>query len=74
VDPSASWWSVTPEEFIDAGDQVVVRVAQEAHGEQGGAPVKAVFWFVYTVGDGQIVRLGMFAEKGEALEAVGLRE
>src|SRR5215211_5292711 len=80
LDVAADWvegfadWSVTPEEFIEAGDQVVVRVAQEAHGEQGGAPVTAVFWFVYTLRDGQIVRLGMFAEKAEALEAAGLSE
>ena len=80
LDVAADWlegfadWSITPEEFIDAGDQVVVRAAQEARGEEGGTPVTASFWFLYTLRDGHIVRLGMFTTEDEALEAVGLRE
>jgi ketosteroid isomerase-like protein len=67
-------WSITPEDFIDAGDHVVVRVAQEARGDHSGVRVTAVYWFVHTVREGQIVRFGMFVTKDEALEAAGLRE
>jgi ketosteroid isomerase-like protein len=80
LDAATDWvegfaaWSVIPEEFIDADDHVVVRVRQEARGEQGGAPVTAMFWFMYTLRDGRIVRLGMYADRDEALEAAGLRE
>ena len=67
-------WSVTPQEFIDAGDHVVVRMVQAARGEQSGAPVTASFWFVHSITDGKQVRLGMYVSESEALEAAGLRE
>ncbi len=67
-------WSATPEEFVDAGDRVVVRNHQTARGETSGAPVESDFWFVYTIGGGKIVRLDMYAARAEALEAAGLRE
>jgi hypothetical protein len=69
-----SEWSVAPKEFIDAGDHVVVRVAQEARGEQSGARVSGEFWFVHTLAQGKIIRFGMFASKREALKAAGLSE
>jgi ketosteroid isomerase-like protein len=65
-------WSVTPEEFIDAGDRVVVRMVQAGRGEGSGVPVEGVFWFVYTIRDGKIVRLEMHARQDQALEAAGL--
>jgi len=43
------------EEFIDAGDHVVVRVAQEGRGSDSGVPVTATFWFVHGVRDGKTV-------------------
>src|SRR5262245_59455079 len=67
-------WSAAAEEFIDAGDQVVVRNRQTARGEASGVPIETDFWFVHTVSQGQIVRVDMFANEREALEAAGLRE
>ena len=68
-------FKMTAEEFIDAGDHVVVRVAQEGRGRDSGVPVTATFWFVYGVRDGQTVTtLDMYATGDEALEAAGLRE
>jgi ketosteroid isomerase-like protein len=67
-------WLATAEEFIDAGDCVVVRNHQIARGEASGVPVESDFWFVYTIGRGKIVRQDMYASKAEALEAAGLRE
>jgi ketosteroid isomerase-like protein len=67
--------TVEAEEVIDAGDQVVVVTRVRGRGRYSAADVVAptVPW-VWTIRDGQAVRMEMFANKEEALEAVGLRE
>ncbi|HEX2414767.1 MAG TPA: nuclear transport factor 2 family protein [Thermoleophilaceae bacterium] len=60
-------------ESVDAGDRVVVEILQRGVGQVSGATVEARFWLVYTIADGQIVRLDIFQNEGEALEAAGLR-
>jgi ketosteroid isomerase-like protein len=67
-------FSASAEEFIDAGDSVIVRVHQRARGQGSGVPVEADFWFVHTLSEGKVARLDMFASKAPALEAAGLRE
>ena len=62
------------EEFIDAGDHVVVRVTQEGRGGGSGVPVTGTFWFVYGLRDGRLVTWDMYATAEMALEAVGLRK
>jgi ketosteroid isomerase-like protein len=62
------------EEFIDAVDQVVVRVALEGRGSGSGAPVTGLGWFVYGVRGGKLVTIDMYATREQALEAVGLSE
>jgi ketosteroid isomerase-like protein len=62
------------EEFIDTGERVLVRVAQEGRGKGSGAPVEGVFWFVHGVRGRQIVRFDMCVTKAQALEAAGLSE
>jgi ketosteroid isomerase-like protein len=80
LDMVADWvegfdqWTITPEEFIDAGDDVVVRVRQEGRGASTGVPVEVIFWFVYTIKDAKIVRCEMFQDREPALEAAGLSE
>jgi hypothetical protein len=66
-------FTLTPEEFVDADDRVLVRVHQTAVGDQSGAPIEATFWFVHTVSDGKVTRLDMFANEAHALKAAGLR-
>ena len=53
-------WSVTPQEFIEIGDHVVVRVVQTARGEQSGTPVTGSFLFFHTVRVRKIVRRSPF--------------
>jgi ketosteroid isomerase-like protein len=65
-------FEMTGEEFIDAGDRVVVRIKQRAQGHGSGAPVEGEFWFVYTMADGKWTRLEMFDGKDQAMEAAGL--
>jgi ketosteroid isomerase-like protein len=79
VDVVAEWtdtfdeFTMKGEEFIDAGDRVVARVAQEGRGDSSGVPVTATFWFVLGVRDQKVVTFDMYATREEALEAVGLR-
>ena len=67
-------WAVIPEEFMDAGDFVVVRVRQIVRGEASGASVEGAFWFVFEVHDARVARLSFYVREGQALEAAGLRE
>lgn len=60
------------EEFIDAGREVVVRVAQEARGDGSGVPVTATFWFVLGVREGNVATFDMYFAREQALEAAGL--
>lgn len=67
-------WSYSSEEYVDAGDRVVVRVHQSGRGQASGVQVEADFWFVYTVAEREITRLDIYANRAQALEAVGLIE
>jgi ketosteroid isomerase-like protein len=69
-----SEWSVLPEEFIDAGDRVLVRVRQMARGEASGIPVEGQFWFVFEVRAGRVAKVSFYIRRDAALEAAGLRE
>jgi ketosteroid isomerase-like protein len=62
-----------PEEFIDAGEAVVVRIRQRGRGKQSGAEVEMPpYWQVYRLRAGRAVRIEVYRDEGEALEAVGL--
>jgi ketosteroid isomerase-like protein len=62
------------EEFIDAGDQVVVVAHHQGRGRKSGVAVDARYYEVYTVRGGKVSRVDEFAEREEALEAAGLSE
>jgi ketosteroid isomerase-like protein len=65
---------VTAEEFIDAGDCVLVTVHFRGRGRGSGVAVEARFYEVYTLRDGKVVREDEYTERAQALEAAGLRE
>jgi ketosteroid isomerase-like protein len=67
-------WSVTPEEFIDAGNGVLVRVRQMARGQASGIPVEGEFWFVFKMRAKMVAKVSFYLRRGEALEAAGLSE
>src|SRR4051794_163372 len=67
-------FSQTPEEFIDAGNLVVVRVLQRARGKGSGVPVEGHFWLVHLMRDEKTVKLDLYDKEAEALEAAGLVE
>jgi uncharacterized protein len=65
---------MTGEEFIDAGEQVVVRSLHRSRGAASGAPVETDIWYVFTVRAGRAARVDIFNDRVEALEAAGLPE
>ena len=65
---------VTAEEFIDAGDRVVVVGRTHGISRATGMPVEQRFAFVWTVRDGQLVRNEVYSDRAQALEAAGLRK
>ena len=66
--------SVTIEEIIDAGDQVLVVAHHEGRGRRSGVQVDTRFYEVYTVREGKVSRVDEFTERAEALEAAGLSD
>ena len=66
--------TVTVEEFIDAGDQVVVVAHHQGRGRRSGVEVDARYYEVYTLRAGRVWRVDEFAERGEALEFAGVRK
>ena len=62
---------VEPDEFIDAGDQVVVPQTGYIRGRDGVEATARVS-LLWTCRDGAIVRICLFQQKRDALEAAGL--
>ena len=59
-----------PQEFIDAGDQIVVSLQQRIRGKGSGAVVVDHIAHVWTMQDGVAVRLRIFGDKAKALKAL----
>jgi ketosteroid isomerase-like protein len=70
-----NWGSIRiePQEFIEVGEHVVVPWTMHAMGRDGIEVEARVTW-AWTIRDGAIVRVCMYQERAEALEAAGLRE
>ena len=68
----AAWddYKVMPEEFEDRGNRIVVTVRLAGRGRGSGLEIDALFYDVYTLRDGMIVRMDQFTERSHALEAV----
>ena len=67
-------WEMEAEDFIDAGERVVVILTQRGRSKATGIPVEMRFAQVWTLRDEQGIRMQMYASVEEALEAVGLSE
>ena len=62
------------EEFIDAGDDVVVLLHEYRRGRGSGVEVEADTAFVCAVRGGRIVRMQGYMDRHAALQAAGVRE
>jgi ketosteroid isomerase-like protein len=58
------------EEFIDAGDEVLVLVRDRGRGKGSGAPVERTWAQLWTVRDGKVVRFRPYADRETALAMV----
>ena len=65
---------VGPEEYIDAGDKVVVTARVQGTGKGSGLELDETFAFVWTVRGGELTDLAVFGDRRQALEAAWLRE
>ena len=63
-----------PEEFIDAGDSVVVLIHEYRRGRGSGIEVEAETAMVLKVRKRRVVRMQGYMDRGRALRAVGLSE
>ncbi len=78
IDHATRWaelwetWTIKVEEYIDAGDDVVIVFREHAKGESG-VEVGETHAEVYTVEEGKIVRRRGYHDVDEALRDVGLQ-
>jgi ketosteroid isomerase-like protein len=62
-------------EFVEAGTQrLVAHLTGEVQGKASGAPVAWDYWQVLTFREGKVLRIEWFADRADALKAVGLEE
>lgn len=62
--------TIEPEEFSVEGDRIAVAVRQRARGEISGAAVEIRIGHLWTIRDGKIARLDVFAARNDALRAL----
>jgi ketosteroid isomerase-like protein len=62
-----------PEDFTDAGDQVLVTVYYSARGRGSGSQYEERLFDVYTFSDGQCVRKREFRQRSDAVAAARRR-
>src|SRR3984893_15016824 len=67
-----SEFSLEPEQYLDAGDQVVAEPQPRASGKASGVTVARQDAMVCTMRDGRMVRLDYYNNPAQALEQVGL--
>jgi ketosteroid isomerase-like protein len=73
----AKYWDeirVEPEEYIDAGDLVIVVARLIGRGKSSGVAVDRLWTYVWTLRQGKALRMEAYADRHEALKAVGLEE
>jgi ketosteroid isomerase-like protein len=71
-----SWegFQIDVEEMEDGADSVVACVHLTGRGKRSGVEVDLRVYMHYKLRDGKVVYVYEYAERGEALEAAGLRE
>jgi ketosteroid isomerase-like protein len=65
---------VSPQEFIDGGDQVVVLQHELRRGRGSGVEVESETAVLFGLRDGRVSRIQGYMNRAEALQAAGLPE
>jgi ketosteroid isomerase-like protein len=75
-DWAAAWsdYTMEPEDFVDAGERVVVFIVQKTTGHGSGIALERHDAMVFEVRDAKIVRLDYYNSRQQALKAVGSEE
>ena len=73
---AAAWddWELEAQDYVDAGERVVVILNQRGRSKATGIPVEMRFAQVWTLRDKQGIRMELYASVEEALEVVGLSQ
>lgn len=64
-------WRVEAQEFVEAGDAILVRNLGIATGRRSGVPIRQAFTQVWTFRDGRPILVHEYLDHREALEAAG---
>jgi ketosteroid isomerase-like protein len=67
-------FTIDIEEIFDAGEELLVFLRLSGRGRESGAEVDARMAHIWTIREGQAIRLRQYLDRTEALEAVGLSE
>ena len=73
----ANYWDeirFEPLEYIDADERVVVVARLVGRGKTSGVAVDRIWAYVWTLRDGKVLRMDGYANRQEALDAVGHAE
>jgi ketosteroid isomerase-like protein len=65
---------ITPEQMIDAGENVIVIESLRSRGRGSGVETRSRSASVWTLSNGQVVHMTMYRDRAEALKAVGLED
>jgi ketosteroid isomerase-like protein len=66
--------SIQPEEIVETGDKVLVRVHYRVRGKQQGIEAELHIFHVLTLRDGKAILVEVHGDEGRAREAAGLPE
>jgi ketosteroid isomerase-like protein len=75
IESFPNYWAeirIEPQEYIDAGEQVVVVARLIGRGRRSGAEVERLWAYVWTLREHKALRMEAYADRAEALRAVGL--
>jgi ketosteroid isomerase-like protein len=64
-------FTIEPEEFRVDGDRIAVSVRQRARGGMSGAEVEIRIGHLWTIRNGKLARLDVFAARDDAVRALG---
>ena len=63
-----------PEEFIDAGERVLVAIRYRGRARHSDLPVDVLVYWLYAFREDKVIRIDTFFDRIAALEAAGLRD
>lgn len=65
-------WQIELNEYLDAGERVLVRGKQRGRGKDTGVLVEQPLCLVYLLSEGKVSEVRAFFDEDQALEAAGL--